>query len=35
VEVRNVRQGFFEANELQAILNHLEPDYRPLVDSWR
>jgi len=40
VEVRNRRTGFFEAEELQAIIKHLEPDYRPLIEflalaGWR
>jgi integrase len=40
VEVRNARQGFFEADELQAVLAHLAPTYRAVIEflalsGWR
>jgi len=40
VEVHNARQGFFEEADLRAVLEHLEPWYRPVIEflaltGWR
>jgi len=40
IQVRNTRQGFFEEKELLAVLKHLKPHLRPVVEfayltGWR
>jgi integrase len=40
IEVRNTRKGFFEEDELRAVLEHLEPEYAAAIEflaltGWR